>query len=214
MSTWTTHMNLALRLLDDQLFDSDEHRCGRVDDILLEGLPGSKTEVSALLVGPAAWRGRLRRPFADVIHGLGPGYMHRIPWSEVIRVGTSVGLAHSARELGLETNDGRSVQWLDSPPRGTLRLSELLRSRVVTSSGEDLKRVWDVRVERQTKVPDERVNESWRVMGLIAGRDGWKERIGLSPESDAEEGETFIPWGSVQGIGSGTVTVAGAGACL
>ena len=211
MSTSTTQVNLALRLLDDQLFDSEEHRCGRVDDILLEGAPGSKTEVSALLVGPAAWRGRLRKPFADVIHGLGPGYMHRIPWSEVIRVGTSVGLAHSAKELGLETNDGRNVQWLDSPPRGTVRVSELLRSRVVTSSGEDLERIWDVRVERQTKVPDERVNESWRVMGLIAGRGGWKERIGLSPEGDPEEGEAFITWGSVQGIGSGTVTVAGAG---
>jgi sporulation protein YlmC with PRC-barrel domain len=214
MSASTTQVNLALRLLDDQLFDSDEHRCGRVDDILLEGAPGSKTEISALLVGPAAWRGRLRKPFADVIHGLGPGYMHRIPWGEVIRVGTSVGLAHSAKELGLETNDGRNVQWLDSPPRGTLRVSELLRSRVVTSSGEDLERVWEVRVERQTKVPDERVNEPWRVTGLIAGRGGWKERIGLSPEGDPDEGETFVPWGSVQGIGSGTITVAGVGGRL
>jgi sporulation protein YlmC with PRC-barrel domain len=126
----------------------------------------------------------------------------------VVRVGTAVRVSRSAKELGLETKDGRSVQWVDAPPRGTIRVSDLLRSRLVTSSGAELGRIWDVRVERQTKVPDEHVNEAWRVVGLIAGRRGWKERIGLSPERDPAEGETFTPWEAVQNIGSGLVTVA------
>jgi sporulation protein YlmC with PRC-barrel domain len=208
MSAVGTQVDLGLRLLDDQLLDADGHRCGRVDDVQLKGQPGSRTEVSALLVGPGSWPGRLRRAFAYLVEGLGPDYMHFIPWGDVTRVGTSVGLAHSAEELGLETNDGRNVQWVGAPPRETIRLSELLRSRLVTSSGVELGRIWDVRVERQTKVPDERVNEAWRVVGLITGRMGWKERIGLSPEGDPAEGETFTSWENVQNIGSGVVTVA------
>ena len=96
MSAPRIQVDLGLRLLDDQLLDVDEHRCGRVDDIQLKGTPGSRTEVSALLVGPGAWSGRLRRPFAYPIDGLGPDYMHCIPWSAVTRVGTSVGLSRSA----------------------------------------------------------------------------------------------------------------------
>jgi sporulation protein YlmC with PRC-barrel domain len=209
MSAIGTQVDLGLRLLDDQLFDAEEHRCGRVDDVQLKGSPGSRTEVSALLVGLGARPSRLRRPFSDVLEGLGPGYVRRIPWSEVTRVGTSVALAHAARELGLETNGGRNVQWVDSPPRGTIRVSELLRSRLVSGSGEDLGPIWDVRAKRQTMVPDEHVNEEWRIVGLISGRAGWKERIGLAPEGEPAESETFIPWDAVLAIGDRTVTVAG-----
>ncbi|HEX3561233.1 MAG TPA: hypothetical protein VHU24_00230 [Solirubrobacterales bacterium] len=208
MSAHGTQVDLGLRLLDDQLLDADEHRCGRVDDIQLEGTPGSRTEVSALLVGPGAWTGRLRGPFAHLVAGLGPDYMHYIPWSEVTRVGTSVGLSRSANELGLGSRDGRNVQWVGSPPRGTIRVSELLRSRLVTASGRDLGRIWDVRVERQTQVPDEHVNEAWRVSGLIAGRWGWRERIGVWPEGDPDHPEIFTPWASVRELADGIVTVA------
>jgi sporulation protein YlmC with PRC-barrel domain len=203
-----TQLNLGLRLLDDQLFDSDEHRCGRVDDIQLEGAPGKRTEVAALLVGPGSWPDRLRRPFDHAVEALGPNYMHLIPWKEVNQVGTSVALSRPAKELGLETADGHNVVWSGSAPRGTMRLSELLRSRLVTSAGTDLGRVWDVRVERQTDLPDEHVNEAWRVIGLITGREGWKERIGVTPERDPSTAEFFVPWYSVVEIGSGTVTVA------
>jgi sporulation protein YlmC with PRC-barrel domain len=211
MSAAGRQVDLGLRLLDDQLLDSEEHRCGRVDDVQLKGRPGARTDVSALLVGPGAWGGRLRKPFASVVEGLGPDHMHCIDWEEVVAVGTAVQLRHTAADLGLETNDGRDIQWVGAPPRGTMRLSELLRSHLVTGSGRKLGRIWDLRVERQTKVPDERVNETWRVVGLIAGRMGWAERIGMSPEGDSIEGERFIPWTSVQGMADGAVTVVATG---
>jgi hypothetical protein len=81
----------------------------------------------------------------------------------------------------------------------------------MSSDGADLGRVWDVRVERQTKIPDEQINETWRVVGLIAGRKGWQERIGMSPEGDPNEGETFTPWELVQDLAPGVVTVADLG---
>jgi sporulation protein YlmC with PRC-barrel domain len=207
MTAVGAEVDLGLRLLDDQLIDADGHRCGRVDDVQLRGSPGAMTEVAALLVGAGAWTGRLRRPFARLVEGLGPGYVRCIRWSEVIRVGTSVELAHSAKDLGLETSEGRNVQWVDSRPPGTIRVAELLRSRLVTTSGTDLGRIWDVRVERGTELPDEHVNEPWRVTGLIGGTMGWKERIGLSPEADPAKGESFIPWESVRDLGTGVVTV-------
>jgi len=208
MSAVGIHIDLGLRLLDDQLLDVDGHRCGRVDDIQLKGKPGSRTEVSALLVGPGAWTPRLRRPFSDLVDGLSPDHMHVIPWDEVTAVGTAVHLSSTAKELGLETNDGRNVLWAGAPPRGTMRVSELLRSSLITASGRKVGRVWDVRVERQTKLPDERVNEDWRVTGLISGRGGWQERIGLSPEGDPNEAESFLPWDAVEELGDGVVTVA------
>jgi sporulation protein YlmC with PRC-barrel domain len=204
----STQVDLALRLLDDQLFDSEEHRCGRVDDVRLKGRPGARTEVAALLVGPGAWPSRLRRPFADLIDGLSPDHMHVIPWSEVTAVGTAVQLSSTANELGLETNDGRNTQWVGAPPRGTFRASELLRATVINGSGTRIGRVWDIRLERQTKVPDERVNEAWRVIGLVAGRGGWRERIGLAPEGDPELRQGFIPWRSVEDISAGVVTIS------
>ena len=207
MTAVGTQVDLGLRLLDDQLFDADEHRCGRVDDVQLKGSPGTKTDVAALLVGPGAWSGRLRRPFSYLVEGVGPDYVRVIPWEEVAAIGTSVTIRHTAMELGLESNDGRNVQWVGSPPRGTIRLSELLRSTLASSDGEELGRIWDVRAERQTDLPDEHVNEAWRVTGLIAGRMGWEERIGLSPEGDPTEGKAFIPWKSVQTIGDGVVTI-------
>jgi len=209
MSAVGTQMDLALRLLDDQLIDVEEHRCGRVDDVQLEGGPGIRTVVSALLSGSAAWTNRVRRPFGAAIGGLAPAYVHCVPWSEVTGVGTAVRLAHTAGEIGLEADDGRSVQWLGDLPRGTLLLSELLGARLVDTSGRRLGRVWDVRAERETELPDERVNEPWRVAGVITGRGGWKERIGLTPEGDAGESEAFafVPWEAVQEVAGGIVTV-------
>jgi sporulation protein YlmC with PRC-barrel domain len=207
MTAVGTEVDLGLRLLDDQLFDAKEHRCGRVDDVQLKGSPGAKTEVAALLIGAGAWGERLRRPFSSLVEGLGPDYMHVVSWGQVAAIGTAVSLAHTADELGLEGNDGRNVQWVGSPPRGTIRLSALLGATLATASGHKLGRIWDVRAERQTKVPDERINEAWRVTGLITGRMGWEERIGLSPEGDPTEGKTFIPWQSVHEIGDGVVTI-------
>ncbi len=180
--------------------------CGRVATITKR--PVFDVVRQRLGFGPGLVTGRLRRPFAYLVEGLGPDYMHVIPWREVTRVGTSVGLSGSAADLGLWTADGRNIQWVGAPPRGTIRVSELLRSRLVTGSGRDLGRIWDVRVERQTQVPDERVNEVWRVTGLIAGRGEWRERVGVWPERDPAQAEGFTPWDSVLELGDGTVTVS------
>ena len=72
-----------------------------------------------------------------------------------------------------------------------MKLSELLGARVRTESGEHLGRVHDVRAELSSS--------SLRVKGLVVGRVGMLERLGLgAPTSrDRIRGHDAIPWSAV-----------------
>jgi len=72
-------INLGLHLLDRQLLDSEDRRCGNVDDLAGEGGPGEKLEVAAIFSGPRVWRWRagLIGRFAAWIGG---GSVVRTPW--------------------------------------------------------------------------------------------------------------------------------------
>jgi sporulation protein YlmC with PRC-barrel domain len=205
---------LALHLLDDQLIDVDGSRCGRVDDIELSGGVGQATSVAALLVGPAAWPARLPRALDAALQPFVPGSMHRIDWSAVEEVTTSVKLSARAAELGLGTNDGRNVRWVGEPADGWLRLSSLLGMQVITSHGRELGRVRDVRAQRMTAVPDGRLGERWVVTGLLVGRAGVLQRLGvtkgerLERRSDAEPPPNFIRWARLTEVGSAGLIVS------
>ncbi len=99
-------IDLGLALLDHQLLDRDDRRCGKVDDLALEGRPGEPLTVAAILSGPGVWAtraGRLGRLAAWV----GGGRRVRIPWSEVAEVREHVVLRKRAAELGLGRGDDR-----------------------------------------------------------------------------------------------------------
>ena len=72
-----------------------------------------------------------------------------------------------------------------------MRLSELLGSDVRTESGEELGHVHDVRGELTSR--------SLKVTGLVVGRWGVLERLGLgAPESRARIAvHDFVPWSAV-----------------
>ena len=97
---------LGLELVDRQLLDSEDRRCGNVDDLALEGGPGEKLEVVAIFSWPGAWRRRagLTGRFAAWIGG---GSVVRIPWEEVAVVSAHVKLRKRADELGLGRGDDR-----------------------------------------------------------------------------------------------------------
>jgi hypothetical protein len=99
-------INLGLHLVDRQLLDSEDRRCGNVDDLALEGGPGEKLEVAAIFSGPGVWRWRagLIGRFAAWIGG---GSVVRIPWGEVASVSAHVKLRKHAEELGLGRGDDR-----------------------------------------------------------------------------------------------------------
>jgi hypothetical protein len=102
----TESIDLGLNVLDHQLLDSEERRCGKVDDLALEGGPGEELVVAAILVGPDVWPGRspwLGRLAARVARG----GRQRIPWEEVDLVKAHVKLKRRASELGLGRGDDR-----------------------------------------------------------------------------------------------------------
>jgi sporulation protein YlmC with PRC-barrel domain len=111
----TDSIDLGLNLLDHQLLDAENRRCGKVDDLALEGGPGEELELVAILCGPGVWRARaglLGRAAA----WLGGGGRVRIPWQDVAQVGSHVKLRKRAAELGLGRGDDRLRSYVDKIP--------------------------------------------------------------------------------------------------
>jgi sporulation protein YlmC with PRC-barrel domain len=108
-------IDVALGLLDHQLLDSEERRCGKVDDVELEGLSEGNPQVAAILAGPPVWRGRGRLGKAAAM--VARGRTVRIPWEEVREIGSAVHLRKSASELGLGRGDDRARPWIQRLPR-------------------------------------------------------------------------------------------------
>ena len=82
-----------------------------------------------------------------------------------------------------------------------MRLSELLGSRVTTVSGESLGHVFDVRGEPRSG--------TLRVTGLVVGRLGLLERLGIGTPGRRERLRTddVIPWERVVTANSRSVVV-------
>jgi sporulation protein YlmC with PRC-barrel domain len=89
-------IDVALGLLDHQLVDSEGRRCGKVDDLEIEGVREGKPVVTAILVG------RRRQ-----VH---------VPWGRVEKVDSAVHLKGSARELRLGRGDDRMRRLLEWIP--------------------------------------------------------------------------------------------------
>jgi hypothetical protein len=111
----STELDLALGLLDHQLLDSEGRRCGKIDDLAIEGSPGERAEVVALLVGPYYWRGRAGL-IGRLSARLGGDSRHRISWEEVADVGADVRLKKKAADYGLGRGDDRVRPWVEWIP--------------------------------------------------------------------------------------------------
>jgi hypothetical protein len=102
----TEHIDLGLRVLDHQLLDPEERRCGKVDDLAIEGGPGEVPRVVAILCGPDVWRQRAGL-IGRLAAWIGGGGRVRIPWEEVEGISAHVRLKRPAAELGLGRGDDR-----------------------------------------------------------------------------------------------------------
>ena len=103
-------MDLVYRVLDDDLIDVNGRRCGKVDDIEIDGEPGKPAHVTAILSGIGLWRDRLPRPLRGLGRRLFPQpvlgrNVIRVPWSKVEEITAVVRLREPAPELGLGQGD-------------------------------------------------------------------------------------------------------------
>ncbi len=206
-----TRVNLGLQLLDDQLIDSNGERCGRVDDVELKGEVGKKLGVDALLTGSGAWARRVPRPLSAAVPAIFAAWMVRVPWDAVKDVSTAVRLSQPANVLGIGTDDGRNVRWVNGELPDSLRLSSLIGSEARIEGGEKLGRVWDVRAERRPA--DAASDESWEVTGILVGRAGLLQRLGIAPGERLDPPEAhvrsgFVAWERVRRLEDGSIVCA------
>jgi sporulation protein YlmC with PRC-barrel domain len=113
-----TEIDLGLGILDHQLVDSEGRRCGKVDDLELEGVRDGSPRVVAILSGPPAWHGR--GLLGRLAAALASGRAVRIPWEEVAEVGAAVELRRTAEELGLGRGDDRALRLVERIPGASL----------------------------------------------------------------------------------------------
>lgn len=109
-------LDLAYRLLDLDLIDSEGRRCGKVDDLVLDGEPGESTYVSAILAGPGARAQRLPRWLRGLRARVFARDVTRVPWSEVEKVETAVELDKRAVELDLGGGDRAAAGIVERMP--------------------------------------------------------------------------------------------------
>lgn len=105
--------DLALGVLDHQLVDSEGRNCGNVDDVEIAGVSTGEPEVTEILVGGNAWKGR--GFFGRIAAALSGAAVH-VPWSEVDEIGAVIKLKHSARELRLGRGDDKAARFVERLP--------------------------------------------------------------------------------------------------
>lgn len=96
-------------VLDAQLVDRDDRRCGRVDGLEV----GDDGSIEKILCGPAIWRRRMPRRLRWLIPD--DDDLVEVPWSEVDKVGPYVHLKSRAQDLGLGRGDDE-LRWLSRLP--------------------------------------------------------------------------------------------------
>ena len=111
-------LKLISQLLDLPLIDSDGNYCGIVDDIELDGAPGKKTRLAALLVGPGAYAGRLPGWAMSLVRMIAGDRITRVPIGKVETIKSFVQIKATAQQLGLNTTEAKAARWI--PHEGAL----------------------------------------------------------------------------------------------
>jgi sporulation protein YlmC with PRC-barrel domain len=122
MRQFPDDLDLAYRILDDQLQDVDGRRCGRADDIEFDGDLGEPPLLTALISGSGSWHRRFPRPLRGAGarlfgSGVSGDDVIRVPWSQVDEIGSVLKLKAKARDLGLAQGDYRQGERIARWPK-------------------------------------------------------------------------------------------------
>jgi hypothetical protein len=108
-------LHVGRNVLDHQILDNDERRCGNVDDLAIEGGPGERAFVVAILSGPGYWPQRAGL-LGRIAAWIGRYGRTRIPWDEVETIDSGVHLKRRAHDYGLGRADDRLRPFLQRIP--------------------------------------------------------------------------------------------------
>ena len=111
-------IKLVSQLLDLPLIDSDGRYCGVVDDVEFDGEAGKTLRVTALLVGPGAYAGRMPSWIMALVRLIGGSRITRVPFDAIRTIGATVQLKDSGKDLGLHRSEERAGRWI--PRKGAM----------------------------------------------------------------------------------------------
>jgi hypothetical protein len=102
-------IDLGFMLLDRQLVDSEDRRCGKVDDLEIEGEPGEEAMVVGIVSGPEALRAGKHGPMGWLLARwfAGKDDTALVHLDTIDELGPKITLKLPARELGLGKGDER-----------------------------------------------------------------------------------------------------------
>lgn len=109
-------LKLMSEVRDLQVIDSEGRKCGVCDDIEFSGGPGSSLAISAILVGPGAWRRRLPGWMFEIVRRLAGERVTRVPWSAVAHVTSVIALDRPASGFGLMQVEERVARIIRKAP--------------------------------------------------------------------------------------------------
>lgn len=97
----------------------------------------------------------------------------------------------------------------------SMRLSDLVGAEVVEQGGKRIGHVFDIRVRRRAGSATDSASQQWRIVGLVLGRRGLWERLGLARplHNTVVMKRDLLAWDQVDSVNDGRV-VARAGATL
>lgn len=113
-----SRIKLVSQLLDLPLVDSEGVYCGVVDDVELVGGAGKELKLTALLVGPGAYRARLPGWAMWVVRKLAGDRITRVPMEKVRTITQAVHVECPGRDLGLHKSEAAAGKWM--PRSGAL----------------------------------------------------------------------------------------------
>jgi sporulation protein YlmC with PRC-barrel domain len=162
-------LDAVLHLMDRQVVDRNGRMVCKVDDVELTERPDGSWEVTGLLAGPPAlvprYGGRLGGRLEEGWRRLGLQEHDRlVPW----RIGLGLVAELGSGVTLIVEREGVLRRQSEAPPAPgdtRRRLNDLLQLKAVTSSGENLGQVLDVRLRTVRQEPLELV-----AVGLMVGR--------------------------------------------
>ena len=111
-------IDLGFMLMDRQLVDSEGRRCGKVDDLDLDGGPGEEAKVVALVSGPQAWRSGKHGPIGWLVARLfgGSDDTALVHLDTIDELGPVITLKLRAESLGLGHGEERAAEFVRRIP--------------------------------------------------------------------------------------------------
>lgn len=108
-------IKLVAELLDLPIQDKEGRYCGIVDDVELSGSAGKQMRITALLVGPGAYEGRLPAWGYWLVRRIAGDRIVRVQMDKIEQIRAVVQLNCRADEAKLHAVENRARRWI---PKG------------------------------------------------------------------------------------------------